>query len=716
MADIKKYISDLAVEFERLSYDDMESCSNSERLLYLYAYYHYFNADSSKITDITQGNVYERDSSDEIAGIYIDQDSDNADVDVVIVNYVENGEEFEFPGILKVFKDAENAIFAYMGNRTLCRKKLSTLLGDEDYKFAEDKPLKIRLITNFNPKTAAKKRAITNALNNMKPIHEYVSYQVSFGYDIEYEILEIESPKEYVDEASITVDRGNNFVSFGTENSVIVNISAKSLKSLYELYGYRGLFSQNLRYYVKNAKVDDNVIESIQEHPENFWYFNNGIILICEDYSIEDTSINLYKFSIINGGQTTKLIGETEFDRDFFLQCKIIKNRFTDEDDRLEFISNVAEASNTQKPIKDKDLIANRIEQRLLKKQMANAGVYCQIKRGEKVNKKLYPNAWQNTTNEELGQFLLSFVYQKPGTARGSKQSICGNKERYSLLFGKTYNSGFLCDLLRIKAYYKLWVTRIKKTDDGYDPYKVGLINNGMFFMTAIIGVVSKIYYHPELIESINESVMSEQKLELVSQHDLDHSVFMNFDKPKDQFFALFEYCYKHFYGPGYELFKSVKDGQNNYSNFTKINNNYMTYIFFQIVREYRNGIVGADKIFLDSIFYQASEDDLDRDRHLLQKYVNVISAEINVTSDVPEAVTARIKDELIAYRTKVCKEKRIKAYEVFRNLSCDRIAKFAPTTIEELRNLRCLDESQIKKFGDDIILIVVNSSIEHKK
>ena len=100
---------------------------------------------------------------------------------------------------------------------------------------------------------------------------------------------------------------------------------------------------------------------------------------------------------------------------------------------------------------------------------MANEGVYCQIKRGEKINKKLYPNAWQNTTNEELGQFLLSFVYQKPGTARGSKQSICGNKERYALLFGKTYNSKFLCDLLKIKAYYKLWVKKIKKTDDGYD-------------------------------------------------------------------------------------------------------------------------------------------------------------------------------------------------------------------------------------------------------
>ena len=38
----------------------------------------------------------------------------------------------------------------------------------------------------------------------MQPIHDYVTYQISFGYDIEYEILEIESPKEYVDEGIIT--------------------------------------------------------------------------------------------------------------------------------------------------------------------------------------------------------------------------------------------------------------------------------------------------------------------------------------------------------------------------------------------------------------------------------------------------------------------------------------------------------------------------------
>ncbi len=534
-----------------------------------------------------------------------------------------------------------------------------------------------------------------------------MTYCISFGLDIEYEIMEIENPKEYVDEAVIQLDASDNVMRFGAEESLVVNISALSLKSLYEQYGYRGLFAQNLRYYVKNTKVDNNIVESIQEHPDNFWYYNNGVIFICDDYLVEGDMVLVQKFSIINGGQTTKLIGETDFSKDFYVQCKIIKNKYETEDDRLEFIADVAEATNTQKPIKTKDLIANRIEQRLLKKQLAEAGVYCQIKRGEKVNKKLYPAAWQNTTNEELGQFILSFVYQKPGTARGSKSSICGNNERYSLLFGKKYDSGFLCDLLKIKAFYKLWANYIKKNDDGSDPYKVGLVNNGMFFMTAIIGVVCKIYYRPDLINQITSSVMSEQKLEAVSQHDIDHHIFGVDVEKKEQFFTLFEYCYSKFYRPGYEFLKTFKGRYNNYSNFTKVNNNYVAYVFRQIEFEYRQGIPTNDMEFLGTILYQASSEDIHRNEALLEKYVNTVYVDNFSESSVPESVSANIKEALVEYRTKTYKLNRIKAYEVFKNVSCERIAKFAPTTLEDLRALRCLDEAQLTLYGQDIVDIV---------
>lgn len=541
----------------------------------------------------------------------------------------------------------------------------------------------------------------------MKPEHDYVTYHISFGLDIEYEIIEIENPKEYVDEAVIKLDAPNNYMRFGAEESLIVNISAMSLKNLYEQYGYRGLFAQNLRYYVKNAKIDGNIVKSIQEHPENFWYYNNGVILICDDYIVEGKQILVQNFSIINGGQTTKLVGETEFHKDFFIQCKIIKNKYQSDNDRLEFIANVAEATNTQKPIKDKDLIANRIEQRLLKKQLADAGVYCQIKRGEKVNKKLYPAAWQNTTNEELGQFLLSFVYQKPGTARGSKASICGNHERYNLLFNKKYNSGFLSDLLKIKAFYKLWTNHVKKTDDGYDPYKVGLVNNGMFFMTAIIGVICKIYYRHNLINQIITSVMTEQKMEVVAQHDIDHHIFCVGLEKKEKFFALFEYAYTKFYRPGYEFLKTFKEKYNNYSNFTKVNNNYSTYVFKQIEFEFRHGIPADDMAFLGDIFYQATDEDILRNQGLLEKYVNVVYVDALSESSIPESVSANIKDALVAYRTKTYKLNRIKAYDVFKNASCERIAKFAPTTLEDLKALRCLDEAQLTLYGQDIIDIV---------
>lgn len=665
-----------------------------------------FNADSSKISDIVQGNIYYPDAPDQITGIYLDQEADNGDVDAVIAIYSHNN-SFDFPAILKTFKDAEAAMLAAQESKTNIRKELSDISRDDEYKISATRPLKIRLITNYNPKTAGTKKAILNAIQTMKPASEHVSYLISFGLDIEYEIMEIENPKEYVDEAVIQLDAPNNHMCFGAEESLIINISARSLKCLYEQYGYRGLFAQNLRYYVKNARIDGNIIESIQEHPENFWYYNNGIILICDDYRIDGSNILVRNFSIINGGQTTKLVGETDFDQDFYIQCKIIKNKYESVDERLEFIANVAEATNTQKPIKDKDLIANRIEQRLLKRQLADAGIYCQIKRGEKVNKKLYPAAWQNTTNEELGQFLLSFVYQKPGTARGSKASICGNKERYHLLFSKKYNSGLLSDLLKIKAFYKLWASRVKKTDDGTDPYKVGLVNNGMFFMTAIIGIVCKIYYRPNVINQITTSVMSEQKLEVVAQHDIDHPIFRLDLEKKEQFFTLFEYCYTKFYRPGYEFLKTFKEKYNNYSNFTKINNNYTTYVFKQIEFEYRHGIPDNDMNLLDSILYKASDEDFLRNKALLEKYVNVVYVDAASESNVPESVSAEIKERLIAYRTKTYKLNRIKAYEVFKNVSCDRIAKFAPTSLEDLKALRCLDEAQITLYGQDIIEIV---------
>ena len=99
--------------------------------------------------DIVHGNVIDSSAADRIAGIYID-DADANDVDVVIIYYVPEGEDFDFPLAMKSMKDAETLLIRNSSGKK-ARNAVFSILSDEDYKFSTSKPLKIRLVTNYIP-------------------------------------------------------------------------------------------------------------------------------------------------------------------------------------------------------------------------------------------------------------------------------------------------------------------------------------------------------------------------------------------------------------------------------------------------------------------------------------------------------------------------------------------------------------------------------------
>jgi hypothetical protein len=398
------YVGNLINEFDHADYHQLDKAYYNKQLICLYAYYHYFSADTSKIDDVLSGCTYEEGSKDNIDGLFIDEDADILTIDL-LMSLPERDGKIDVPSAVALFGKTEQAYFEGLANG-FERDVLNEITKDPIYQANQVKPLAIYLLTDFVPGSIKEKNEILKALAQVKPLHPYVTYRVIFGQDIENEILDIEDPREYVENGSIRIDSEKNILHFGDEGSLIVNASARSIKELYEKYAYRGLFAQNLRYYIKNAKIDEGIVDSIQNRSNNFWYYNNGLIIICNGYTLSGNEIWLEDFSIINGGQTTFLIGETDFTDDFYLQCKIVKNKYETSTDKTEFIASVAEASNTQKPIKVKDLIANRKEQRFLKERLAKADIFCSVKRGQKINKKVYSLPWQNTTNEEIAQFL----------------------------------------------------------------------------------------------------------------------------------------------------------------------------------------------------------------------------------------------------------------------------------------------------------------------
>jgi len=707
---IEKYITNLVNEFHKNNFEEIDSLNNCEKMVALYSFYHYFSADNSRIDELMDGIL--KDS--EIPGlnaIYRDKDADEFTMDL-LVSYDVQKEEFNFANALYMFSDIEKRLFELYEKRTSSRIK-EILSENSCYISKENNHIKIKILVDFIPKLAAMKKAIANGLKINKPVHKNVEYEFVFGDKIENNILELEDPKEYVSCAELSIDNADNITKYGVEKSFICNISAFDIKRIYEEYSYRGLFAQNLRYYIDTPKIDDNIVYSIQTRPDFFWYLNNGIIIICDNCIFEGKKLLLENFSIINGGQTTYLIGETDFQKDFYVQCKIIINKFNDEASRLEFIANVAEATNTQKPIKPKDLVANRTEQRKLKKQLADSKIFCSIKRGQKVNKKIYSEPWQITNNEELAQILYAFMYQNPGTAKGGKSSLCGNEEKYSLIFAKQYNTNLLKDLLYFKMYFKKWAKlTVKKIDKEMQDGRlfIDVTKHGYYYLISIFGLFLKLRYHELYIKENKLTTLPDQKREIISQFDFDHKIFKS-DMTETEVYALLDYfsklfvtCFKKFV----EIKSETTQSTQYVSNFVKSDANYYNYVVDYIFDEFENNKANYESI-INSVVYLRNDEEVKYDEQLLKKYRNPLVAELKDRQELPEETYELLYDKLKEFRTKTFRRNHIKAYEICKDNALKLMAKYGPTNIDELISLRCMDEYQIEKYGEDFVEIINN-------
>lgn len=61
-------------------------------------------------------------------------------------------------------------------------------------------------------------------------------------------------------------------------------------------------------------------MDTVQEQPENFWAYNNGLTALVNDYEIDDDNITkVHGITIINGAQSTGAIGAVESLKEDFL-------------------------------------------------------------------------------------------------------------------------------------------------------------------------------------------------------------------------------------------------------------------------------------------------------------------------------------------------------------------------------------------------------------
>lgn len=128
------------------------------------------------------------------------------------------------------------------------------------------------------------------------------------------------------------------------------------------------LFEQNVRNSLGPTRINAGIKETLRSEPENFWYFNNGITVICtgiEPYwpgrrkPDEPVELKLHGVSVVNGAQTVTSIHEamTQF-ADRAEDADVTVRVFSLDEQGLRYAKRITETTNTQNDVSAQDFVA----------------------------------------------------------------------------------------------------------------------------------------------------------------------------------------------------------------------------------------------------------------------------------------------------------------------------------------------------------------------
>jgi uncharacterized protein YpmB len=162
-------------------------------------------------------------------------------------------------------------------------------------------------------------------------------------------------------------------------SSWVFTILGADLAKIFKENGTR-LFQRNIRGYLGKNDINRGIERTIEREPEYFWYFNNGVTIVCDEArQIIDKQRKLLRVSnaqIINGQQTTRTLAGTTGKTATVLVKVIAVPRETADDQRRysHLVSEIVSATNRQNAIGQVDLKSNDLEQIRLERDLKKLG------------------------------------------------------------------------------------------------------------------------------------------------------------------------------------------------------------------------------------------------------------------------------------------------------------------------------------------------------
>lgn len=245
-------------------------------------------------------------------------------------------------------------------------------------------------------------------------------------------------------------------------------ISVTEIATLIERHGER-LLERNIRRYLglQGNRVNEGIRHTLtSDEKNNFYFYNNGVTLICDSFSYNalqdgDYKVRVENLQIINGGQTCMTIFKTLREPDLInknAQAFVLLRLYQLPRENEGLVQRITYATNSQNPVDLKDLRANDERQKILEKDIEQLGFNYRPKRSNT------PTRSADITSGVAAEAVLSVWRRKPHQAKFFSREH----------FGKLYDTIFTDQLNGAQIVIAVQLYRIaenrRKRPESTDP------------------------------------------------------------------------------------------------------------------------------------------------------------------------------------------------------------------------------------------------------
>lgn len=301
----------------------------------------------------------------------------------------------------------------------------------------------------------------------------------------------------------------------------------------------RKLFHKNIRNVLGKTDVNEELANTIQNAPDKFWYFNNGITIISDtiDKSMiggnnrDLGSFKLTNASIVNGAQTISTIGEaavkySEQIKKIYVLVRCISLQNTPD----QFGNEVTRANNRQNRIENRDFVSQDPEQHRLREELAHDNLNYNIARSDLFSK--------SATSFDIEEATLSLACASGSVSLAvqAKRELGKfyedlTKGIYKQIFNPNTTGRFLNNCVQVNREIEKIISQKINSLDKKSGKEYGILTHGNRMLAML--VLKKMQISRNEIMKIDEAKLSE-----LIDSNLDKMIVAVSSKFSDNFLA----------------------------------------------------------------------------------------------------------------------------------------------------------------------------------